>query len=1457
MVVDHTCSSSPQQCDCCPYGYHIDLGFVKFAEDIAAGKEQIQAHFNFIFTINQKILKNWSNEEKKRNRRLLASPSSDKTMLDLSGSDIANISSSYPANDSILSQQQNGNNKHSITNRQTSSNSQQLQSILKKNVDVWKQGNFSSKEMLGQHRSPKQQHQSRFYETHVQQNRQQPLFLSKIENAQFIDEGENSSSPINNFSAMAPLRTSTPKDTLETQYRLPLHIATSAFDADGYGGATSSAPQPYTSIASLSSSARGAFNTNINRQQHVISPEPRMLIQNHQINGSRQLASDTMLRSSNLQSRAYFHQNIGGGVASSQNDSAATRLIPYRSRGGTTPSFSQQQNGSLSHLTHGGGSVAGSTLELTEFASVRRRRLEADIGGARSPVMPSAHLVRSVSPPMHFPASKTTPIGGNIQSNSFSYSSVNNLATASPSSQLLMRNYSNPLSNNYNKIIEETPDNNIQNNQQKPSISSKHTYLEENELDETIPKTSINKINKLLRIDLCKVVKTSCKLDVGVATDSKTNLPKKTRLKEASTSPEPIIPPTSKFKELPFSSFIKFNSIGVDTTEIEELEEEIKNSLKKPPPQPPPKPSRPDLEEELRRRRQAERLASLVTEFQYCLGHEPEHLPCQEPPLFDKIQKVDKSVEAINLLIPTISKTTATTSTTDLTFSINVGVGTLQPEMLETSMETETIKKLKEKRKRLSIERSTETDDEESPDQFIMITCNKCEQRSSIATDEVFEKIVDETILQVSDVVQQQNNNKQQFSEQHSSGEILEVLQEEPELALATSSRKEANDRGNERRSKFINTSIANFEEVDIEREKRSFSEPVSVVVQELKGPISAVFEDIVPSPIPVVHSLHRNCNELFSVDMTDFVSIFTKDENKEENNEFVELIPKIEETKTFKHYLKTIGSKTKLLSKSSEFRSISLLNEDIVYLNKMEKTQNEQQKHLELKHFEESKQQLNEEKHLENTQHLEKQLYEHVKQEQQKQIISEVSLQHLQHQEKHSEQKQVENIQQPLHEHLNSEHFSEQQNVKQTNSEMSQQHLEQEKHSEKHSEKQSEHFQLTQEKHLENTQHLQQKQSEQTNQQQIQKHVVSSSPMSSDEGLAEEEEEMFDEFGGQEIDLQLPLDIDADRFSIDTDVQTVIYVEQDGGISGYPQTRSSSSASTKTPNTGDNLTTNTANIAAAANFPSFRKALKETINLKKNVVSSSSSTPSTSTTSPPDPIPARIPRPKIARYSPNVAHAETPDEEAEAADRLTPLRSEMRSLSSGGWGGGSSSPRMSQRSLIFRTHVGDTLEEEDDEYLDNFQGGYAQHEWLKMATKKNTNAEAVEQFIDALESYSTQLMDTVINMTDQNGNTALHYAVSNENFDVISVLLDSKVCRIDQMNTAGYSTLMLGALCELRNETESAIMQRLFHMGNVNAKAVKHAQTALMLAASHGRNEATNLLLKCGADVNIQVECS
>jgi ankyrin repeat protein len=63
----------------------------------------------------------------------------------------------------------------------------------------------------------------------------------------------------------------------------------------------------------------------------------------------------------------------------------------------------------------------------------------------------------------------------------------------------------------------------------------------------------------------------------------------------------------------------------------------------------------------------------------------------------------------------------------------------------------------------------------------------------------------------------------------------------------------------------------------------------------------------------------------------------------------------------------------------------------------------------------------------------------------------------------------------------------------------------------------------------------------------------------------------------------------------------------------------------------------------------------------------------------------------------------------------------------------------------------------------------------------------------------------------------------------------------------------MLGALSSIKNETEAAIVQRLFERGDVNATAIYHGQTALMLSTSHGKIETTKLLLKIGADVNIQ----
>uniref|UniRef100_A0A0N4UUA5 ANK_REP_REGION domain-containing protein n=1 Tax=Enterobius vermicularis TaxID=51028 RepID=A0A0N4UUA5_ENTVE len=103
--------------------------------------------------------------------------------------------------------------------------------------------------------------------------------------------------------------------------------------------------------------------------------------------------------------------------------------------------------------------------------------------------------------------------------------------------------------------------------------------------------------------------------------------------------------------------------------------------------------------------------------------------------------------------------------------------------------------------------------------------------------------------------------------------------------------------------------------------------------------------------------------------------------------------------------------------------------------------------------------------------------------------------------------------------------------------------------------------------------------------------------------------------------------------------------------------------------------------------------------------------------------------------------------------------------------------------------------------------------------------------------------------------NTALHYSVSHGNFDVVSVILDSRVCNLDKANKAGYTAVMLAALCDIKDEIESAVIRRLFQMGNVNAKATQHGQTALMLAVSHGKMNNTRLLLQCGADLNMQDE--
>ncbi len=148
------------------------------------------------------------------------------------------------------------------------------------------------------------------------------------------------------------------------------------------------------------------------------------------------------------------------------------------------------------------------------------------------------------------------------------------------------------------------------------------------------------------------------------------------------------------------------------------------------------------------------------------------------------------------------------------------------------------------------------------------------------------------------------------------------------------------------------------------------------------------------------------------------------------------------------------------------------------------------------------------------------------------------------------------------------------------------------------------------------------------------------------------------------------------------------------------------------------------------------------------------------------------------------------------------------------------------------------------------------QQEWFKISSTKGSNPLDVEDYLDAIElDMSKELLERTVNLTDVNGNTALHYSVSHGNFDVVSVLLDSKVANPNILNKAGYTCIMLVSLAQIANTTHRSVVRRLFSLGDVNVRGSQHGQTAIMLAVSHGRLDMAQLLVEAGADVNIRDE--
>jgi len=69
-------------------------------------------------------------------------------------------------------------------------------------------------------------------------------------------------------------------------------------------------------------------------------------------------------------------------------------------------------------------------------------------------------------------------------------------------------------------------------------------------------------------------------------------------------------------------------------------------------------------------------------------------------------------------------------------------------------------------------------------------------------------------------------------------------------------------------------------------------------------------------------------------------------------------------------------------------------------------------------------------------------------------------------------------------------------------------------------------------------------------------------------------------------------------------------------------------------------------------------------------------------------------------------------------------------------------------------------------------------------------------------------------------GNTALHYAVSQCNVAIMQTLLETGVCDVRRQNRAGYTPIMLASLLIVDADAHRDVIRRLFAVGDVNVKS-------------------------------------
>ncbi|KAK1786775.1 hypothetical protein P4O66_017159 [Electrophorus voltai] len=142
---------------------------------------------------------------------------------------------------------------------------------------------------------------------------------------------------------------------------------------------------------------------------------------------------------------------------------------------------------------------------------------------------------------------------------------------------------------------------------------------------------------------------------------------------------------------------------------------------------------------------------------------------------------------------------------------------------------------------------------------------------------------------------------------------------------------------------------------------------------------------------------------------------------------------------------------------------------------------------------------------------------------------------------------------------------------------------------------------------------------------------------------------------------------------------------------------------------------------------------------------------------------------------------------------------------------------------------------------------------WFHIAAEEDSCANTVALYISEVATQTPTVLQFLINMVDDNGNTALHYSLSHSNFNIVKLLLDMGMCDVDLRNKIGYTAIMLASLLPVDSPEDIKVIQQLMEFGDVNARVGQVGQTALHLAVRHGRASTVRLLLAHGANINAQ----